>query len=52
MVQPEVIINCWKKTDILSPNTDDDENIDVDDFVDFTDFNEYDEINKIQDFID
>ncbi len=52
LVQPEVIINCWKKTDILSPNTDDDENIDVDDFVDFTDFNEYDEINKIQDFID
>ena len=37
-----------KKTDILPPNTDDDESLDID----FTDFTEYDEINKIQDFID
>jgi len=52
LVQPEVIINCWRKTNILLPNTDDDESIDVDDFIDFTDFDEYEEINKIQDFID
>jgi hypothetical protein len=48
LVQPETIVNCWKKTDILPPNTDDDESLDID----FTDFTEYDEINKIQDFID
>jgi len=47
LVQLKVIINYWKKTDILSPNTDDNENIDVDDFVDFTDFDKYDKINKI-----
>ena len=43
----EVIINCWRKTNILLPNTDDDESIGVDDFIDFTDFDEYEEINKI-----
>ena len=48
MIQPEVIINCWRKTYILLLNTDDDKKIDVDDFVNFTDF---DEINKIQEFI-
>ena len=52
MVQPEVIINCWRKTNIFPPNTDDDESIGGDDFIDFTDFDEYEEINKIQDFID
>ena len=52
LVQPEVIINCWRKTNILLLNTDDDESIDVDNFIDFTDFDEYEEINKIQDFID
>jgi len=52
LVQPEVIINCWRKTNILPPNTDDDESIGGDDFIDFTDFDEYEEINKIQDFID
>jgi hypothetical protein len=47
-VQAETIINCWKKTDILPPNTDNDESIDLD----YTDLTEYEEVNKIQDFID
>ncbi|GBB89517.1 hypothetical protein RclHR1_16200003 [Rhizophagus clarus] len=45
LVQTETIINCWKKTDILSPDTDDDESI-------VLDLTEYDEVNKIQDLID
>lgn len=51
LVQPETIINCWKKTDILPPNTDDEESLDID-FTDFTEYDEINEINKIQDFID
>lgn len=51
LVQPETIINCWKKTDILPPNTDDEESFDID-FTDFTEYDEINEINKIQDFID
>lgn len=48
LVQPETIINGWRKTGILPPNIDDD----FDDFVDFDFIEEEDEINQIQDLID
>ena len=45
LVQPETIINGWRKTGILPPNIDDD-------FFDFIEEEEEDEINQIQDLID
>ena len=54
LVQPKTIINGWRKTGILPPNTDDtndtDDNESIDDFADPTD--DYDEMNQIQDLID
>ena len=53
LVRSEVIVNCWRKTEILPPNTNDD--TDDNESIDTNYTNPLtgdDDINKIQDFID